>query len=221
MSNLEKFTDVVSVAFEPYFGTPLIFDENKPAVPLWTNYLFINGALHYGHLEMFRSEKIEVIHANFYAHPLIDAPDLGFDVIWLNGKCTGYFFDYSNNNNSDLTSIIAKVNERIANVPNRDIPAWATTFSPHAILKRPESEDQVLELFVNTVPLFGSWAAKVNVEYQKLLDERIESRDRIYNRNKYIDSLRSNPKTSMALTSLIGKEDTEHFMDNVLYRNLN
>jgi len=221
MSNLEKFTDVVSVAFEPYFGTPLIFNENKPAVPLWTNYLFINGALHYGHLEMFRSEKIEVIHANFYAHPLIDAPDLGFDVIWLNGKCTGYFFDYSNNNNGDLTSIIAKVNEKIVNVPNRDIPAWATTFSPHAILKRPESEDQVLELFVNTVPLFGSWAAKVNVEYQKLLDERIESRDRIYNRNKYIDSLRSNPKTSMALTSLIGKEDTEHFMDNVLYRNLN
>jgi len=50
MSNLEKFTDVVSVAFEPYFGTPLIFNENKPAVPLWTNYLFINGALHYGHL---------------------------------------------------------------------------------------------------------------------------------------------------------------------------
>jgi len=60
MSNLEKFTDVVSVAFEPYFGTPLIFNENKPAVPLWTNYLFINGALHYGHLEMFRSEKIKL-----------------------------------------------------------------------------------------------------------------------------------------------------------------
>jgi hypothetical protein len=220
MSNLEKFTSVVQASLDPYFGSPLVFDESREKVSLWKNLLFIKGSLHYGHLEAFRSEKIEVLHANFYPHPLIDAPDLGFDVIWLNGTCTGYFFDFSNNKSDLLSDHLQRLNARTSHIPNRPLPEWATTFSDKAILKKPESEDQVLELFVYTVPAFSSWGSYVNTEYQRLLDSDINARQRIFDRNSYINSLKQNPKTSMALTSLIGKEDTELFMNNILYRNL-
>lgn len=220
MSNLEKFTNVIQAALEPYFGQPLVFDESREKISLWKNLLFIKGSLHYGHLEAFRSDKIEVLHANFYAHPLINAPDLGFDVIWLNGTCTGYFFDFSNNKIALLDEHLQRVGSRTSHLTNRPLPDWATTFSKNAILKRPEDELQLLEAFVYTVPAFGTWASFVNTEYQKLLDNDIESRQRIADRNSYINSLKQNPKTSMALTSLIGKEDAELFMNNILYRNL-
>jgi len=220
MSNLEKFANVIQVSLEPYFSVPLIFDESREKVSLWKNFLFIKGSLHYGHLEAFRSEKIEVLHANFYAHPLINAPDLGFDVIWLNGTCTGYFFDFSNNKNALLSEHLQRLNQRTSHIPNRPLPEWATTFSENAILKRPETEDQVLQAFVNTVPAFGTWASHVNTEYQRLLDSDVDARQRIADRNLYINSLKQNPKTSTALTSLIGKEDAELFMNNILYRNL-
>lgn len=220
MSNLIKFTDVVRASLEPYFGLPLIFDESREKVSLWKNFLFIKASLHYGHLEAFQSEKIEVLHANFYAHPLINAPDLGFDVIWLNGNCTGYFFDFSNNKVALLDEHLQRVQERTSHIPNRPLPEWATTFSKHAVLKRPETEDQLLEAFVYTVPAFGSWGSHVNTEYQRLLDSDADSRTRIANRNTYINSLKQNPKTPAALASLIGKEDAQLFMDNILYRNL-
>lgn len=220
MSNLEKFTSVIQASLEPYFGAPLVFDESREKISLWKNFLFIRGALHYGHLEAFRSEKIEVLHANFYAHPLINAPDLGFDVIWLNNTCTGYFFDFSNNKIALLDEHLQRVGERTLHIPNRPLPEWASTFSKNAILKRPETEDQVLEAFVYTVPAFGTWGSYVNNEYQRLLDSDVDSRQRIADRNTYISSLKQNPKTSMALTSLIGKEDAELFMNNILYRNL-
>jgi len=220
MSNLEKFTSVIQASLEPYFGTPLVFDESREKISLWKNFLFIKGSLHYGHLEAFRSEKIEVLHANFYSHPLINAPDLGFDVIWLNGTCTGYFFDFSNNKIALLDEHLQRVGERTSHIPNRPLPEWASTFSKHAILKRPQDEHQLLESFVYTVPAFGSWGSYVNGEYQRLLDSDVDSRQRIADRNTYISSLKQNPKTSMALTSLIGKEDAELFMNNILYRNL-
>lgn len=220
MSNLEKFTQVVQLSLEPYFGTPLVFDESREKVSLWKNLLFIKGSLHYGHLEAFRSEKIEVLHANFYAHPLINAPDLGFDVIWLNGTCTGYFFDFSNNKIALLDEHLQRLGTRTSHIPNRPIPDWATTFSKNALLKRPENEDQVLEAFVYTVPAFGSWASHVNIEYQRLLDSDVDARQRIADRNLYINSLKQNPKTPAALASLIGKDDAQLFMDNILYRNL-
>lgn len=220
MSNLEKFTNVVRASLEPYFGTPLVFDESREKISLWKNFLFIKGSLHYGHLEAFRSEKIEVLHANFYAHPLINAPDLGFDVIWLNGSCTGYFFDYSNNKIALLDEHLERIQKRTSHIPNRPLPDWASTFSKHALLKRPETEDQVLESFVYTVPALGSWGSHVNTEYQRLLDSDVYSRTRISERNLYIESLKKNPKTSAALTSLIGKQDAELFMDNILYRKL-
>ena len=220
MVNLEKFVEVIYSTLEPYFDKPLVFDEKSEKISLWKNFLFIKGSLHYGHLEAFRSEKIEVLHANFYAHPLIDAPDLGFDVIWLNSVCTGYFFDFSNNRIASLDEQLEKLGERVKHIPNRPLPDWATTFSKHAILKKPESEDQALEAFIYTVPAFGAWASYVNLEYQKLLDNNIDSKQRIYDRNQYINSLKQNPKTSMALTSLIGKEEAENFMNNILYRNL-
>jgi len=220
MSNLEKFANVVQVSLEPYFGAPLIFDESRERISLWKNFLFIKGSLHYGHLEAFRSDKIEVLHANLYAHPLINAPDVGFDVIWLNGTCTGYFFDFSNNKVDLLREHLQRLGERTAHIPDRPLPEWATTFSKNALLKRPESEDQVLETFVYTVPAFGSWASYVNTEYQRLLDSDADARQRIADRNLYINSLKQNPKTPAALTSLIGKEDAELFMENILYRNL-
>lgn len=220
MDNLEKFADLIKKGLEPYFGDPLVFDEVRENIPVWKNFLFIKGALHYGHLEVFRSEKIEVLHANFYAHPLIEAPDLGFDVIWLNGKCTGFFFDYSNNTIPHLQEGLQILKERIKHIPDREIPAWATTFSKDAILKRPEDNDQTIELLVFTLARFGFWSSHVNQEYNRLLDTKIESRERIANRNKYIQSLKQNPKTPAALASLIGKKDAELFMENVLYRNL-
>jgi len=220
MSNLEKFTDVVRASLEPYFGVPLVFDESRDKISLWKNFLFIKGSLHYGHLEAFRSEKIEVLHANFYAHPLINAPDLGFDVIWLNETCTGYFFDFSNNKVALLDEHLQRVSSRTSHIPNRPLPGWATTFSRNAILKKPENDDQVLESFVYTVPAFGTWGSYVNTEYQRLLDSDVDARQRIADRNIYINSLKQNPKTSLALTSLIGKEDAQLFMDNILYRNL-
>ena len=220
MSNLEKYTAVIQNSLEQYFGTPLIFNEVSEKIPLWKNFLFIRGSLHYGHLEAFRSEKIEVLHANFYAHPLIDAPDLGFDVIWLNGTCTGYFFDFSNNNIPLLGEHLERLNQRLSHIQDRPRPEWADTFSKNAILKRPETDDHVVEAFVYTVPAFNSWANHVRGEYYNLLSLYPTSHSRIENRNKYINSLKRNPKTAAALTSLIGKEDAELFMNNILYRNL-
>jgi len=220
MDNLEKYTTIIQNSLEQYFGLPLIFNEASEKISLWKNFLFIKGSLHYGHLEVFRSEKIEVLHANLYAHPLIDAPDLGFDVIWLNGNCTGYFFDFSNNNIPLLIEHQEKLNQRLSHIPNRPLPGWADTFSKNAILKRPETDDQVVEAFVYTLPIFSSWANHIQSEYNNLLSLNPSSQDRIKNRNKYINSLKQNPKTAAALTSLIGKENAELFMNNVLYRNL-
>ncbi|NBO99188.1 MAG: hypothetical protein EBU90_03550 [Proteobacteria bacterium] len=220
MAHLEKYTQLIKNTLEPYFGNPLVFDESRDAISMWKNFLFIKGSLHYGHLEAFRSPKIEVLHANFYAHPLIEAPDLGFDVIWLNENCTGYFFDYSNNTVPHLQEGLAVLKERFKHIPDRDIPEWATTFSKESILKRPEDQDQVTEMLVLTLSRFGFWASHVNEEYNKLLDGNINARQRIADRNNYIKSLKQNPKTSMALASLIGKEDAELFMENILYRSL-
>jgi hypothetical protein len=46
MSNLEKFTSVVQASLDPYFGSPLVFDESREKVSLWKNLLFIKRPIH-------------------------------------------------------------------------------------------------------------------------------------------------------------------------------
>jgi len=220
MNYIDTIYQQTKQALIPYFGDPLEFNKTFPTVPVWTNHLFIKGSLHYGHLELFKSEKIQVIHSNFYSHPLIEAPDLGFDVIWLNGICTGYFFDYSNNMISCLESELKEVYESVSEKTNRQLPSWATSFSPYALLKRPNTEKEVLELFAKTLPLIVCWSKYVQTQYQQLLDSNPSTKDRIYKRNQYIQGLKENPKTINALTSLVGAEETQKFVSEVLYRNL-
>jgi len=220
MNYIDSIYEQTKQSLIPYFGEPLEFVKSFSSVPVWLNHLFIKGSIHYGHLELFKSEKIQVIHSNFYSHPFIEAPDLGFDVIWLNNICTGYFFDFSNNVIPALENILKDVYQEVAEKTNRQLPQWATSFSPYALLKRPNTQEEVLSLFYKTLPLITAWSKYVQNQYSLLLDKTPEVRDRIYRRNQYIQGLRNNPKTISALNSLIGEEETEKFVSQVLYRNL-
>jgi len=186
---------------------------------LWHNKIFFSPSIRYGHLEYFKgsNEKIEVVHCVLYPSFYKSLPIFGFDVISLNNNITGIFCDYTPCpfHNENLLEELRKTKSDLITY-QRNLPAWATFFSPDFIAVDPKNEYEKIESACKDLLYKYLYICELSdFSDTFLLAGDVESH--IEGQNNYSLNQRKNTKTQKALTNYIGEKEANSFIENVLF----
>lgn len=202
---------IISSLFEKKFN-----EAEKKIFPFqkqnhdWLNYFYNSPLFRHIHLEYYKTEKICVLHVNAFPDPKIDLPILGFDLIALNNKITGLFFDFTPTftTYSKLEYELDKLSTKYKSF-KRQLPEWANFFSNrfYCIEPLPEELDNIFQDIVQSI----------NVYFELYSDEFLRYSLRIKKQNTYCEGQKKNDKTFKALAAEIGKSNSLDFLNNYLF----
>lgn len=210
-SIISNYFNDLSLLFKEYFGDPVA--EKLPfqrEAHEWLNYFYNSKIFRHTHLEFYKTEKICVVHSNIFPNPLVDLPIMGFDLIAINDKITGLFFDYS-----PTVSISHSLKHCLENLHSRykskkrPLPEWATFFSENFYCVTPDVEE--IQEILNYIKL--CIAHYLEFGRSRLLEHTLNTSIQ----NIYCKGQQKNDKTFKALAAEVGKENAELFMKKYLF----
>jgi hypothetical protein len=217
MKSMEKHNIVkehfekVALLFTKVFGEPtntkLPFQKETHE---WLNYFYKSPFFRHIHLEYYKTNKMCVMHINTFPDPKMDIPILGYDIIVLNDKITGIFFDFT-----PISFLYKGLMEQLKNVkqniksPERKLPEWADFFSDNFISVAPDEEEETA-ILTNTTKLIEFYLDGLNMFYKTY-------KDNINTQNKYCLGQKKNDKTRKALEAEIGDENAAKFLNQYLF----
>ena len=173
----------------------------------WENHRYESKHFRLAHVERYADGKIEVLHFTCFPHKWSPEPIFGFDVITTEKVITGAYMD--------LSPIMDTYpfDEGMDIGGRKPIPAWATVFSDRFIMIKPESDAEFVR-FCNWVVDKFDWYLNSLLWLEKKTDE---THIVIEKQNTYCQIQASNPRTYSALKALIGAEEAQYFMENILF----
>lgn len=213
MSNnlIQEYFNKLDILFKEYFGIPkakkLPFQKDTHE---WLNYFYKSQIFRHIHLEYYKTDKICVLHSNIFPNTFTDIPILGFDMIAINDKITGLFFDFTPvaNYYESLSWLLRKLNLKYKD-QRRDLPEWADFFSSNFFCVSPKQEDlpeMLLEIYEDIT------------HYLTMSRVIVDNHERnLKTQNLYCKGQQKNDKTFKALAAEIGKEDAKLFMEKYLF----
>lgn len=199
--------------YSKYFLDAVDSAQLKPIeVPMnveWKNNIYHSEFHRWVHIEQYEDKILKVLHITAFPHYMYDVPIFGLDVIMLKrtNEIRALFFD--------MTPIInPNVSEKytIHNSTQIDIPDWGVNiFSDNLIAIRPSSDEMVGVLYF----ALNKFKQIISSEY-KPLGKKLESKN--FNiQSNYCKNQRKNKHTLAALTKILGKDDAQRFMNDVLF----
>jgi len=212
MDKIKNYFSILEEDFRRSFGGGLdnIFTFQKD-IHDWKNIFFTSEPnFRHIHLEYYNTDKITVLHSNIFPSSTNDFPILGFDLIALNGKITGLFFDFTDIETpiKDLTDKLILFKESIKS-KERKLPEWAKFFSPNFICVSPDEEeiDYLFDACRLLILNYLQEVKKINAKIQKNIEIQ----------NQYCVGQKKNDKTFKALASEIGEDNAKDFLNNYLF----
>jgi len=208
------FLELTSI-FEKNLGKPdnkkLPFQKKEHE---WLNCFYCSPVLRHSHLEFYNTNKICVLHVNVFPDPKIDIPILGFDMISINNRVTGLFFDYTPTFTSysklDYDLDFLKTNFKSQ---KRPLPEWANFFSKNFYCVEP--------LFDELDSIWSFISTSIEKYFDIHRDEILKLELRTEKQNLYCQGQKRNDKTFKALKAEIGEKDTKLFLDKYLFPEIN
>jgi phycocyanobilin:ferredoxin oxidoreductase len=201
----------IALLFEKKFGKPtstkLPFQKEEHE---WLNYFYNSPFFRHIHLEYYKTDKICVMHINAFPDPKMDIPIMGYDVIILNNKITGIFFDFT-----PISFLYKglieqlKITKQNIKSPIRELPEWADFFSENFISIVPD-ENEETEILANIIKLIDFYLDGLNMFYKSY-------NDNIKIQNNYCQGQKKNDKTRKALEGEIGNENAAKFLNQYLF----
>jgi hypothetical protein len=173
----------------------------------WENHRYESKHFRLAHVERYADGKIEVLHFTTFPHRWSPEPIFGFDVITTEKVITGAYMD--------LSPILKEYpfDEGMDIGGRKPIPEWATVFSDRFIMIKPESDAEFIR--------FCDWVVdKYDWYLNSLLSLETKTEDIngvTEKQNTYCQVQSSNPRTYSALKALIGGEEAQYFMENILF----
>jgi len=171
----------------------------------WSNNIYTNDKIRRGHVELYKSDKMSVLHVTVFPHLNDAAPIYGLDIVSTPNTCLAAFFDLS-----PTVEDWGRFTEFKFKVPH-SVPEWAfNIFSPGAVAIKPVDHDELYWLI--------NIATGVYRKYYLALGTRSASVDSVKSsQNNYCAQQRKNDKTLIALTKMVGATEARRFMDDVLF----
>jgi phycocyanobilin:ferredoxin oxidoreductase len=170
----------------------------------WQNHIFESEMFRRGHVEIFTTDKLMVLHVTVFPHLDDPAPIYGFDVISGAEKASGIFLDLS-----PTVGKTAHFCETPAGA-TRIVPEWGEIFSPHFVAVRPRNDDEFIDLLQAGMTVLENYLPTLRTETADVEAVRTAQ-------NRYCAGQRRNEKTMSALVRLIGAERANQFMTTVLF----
>jgi phycocyanobilin:ferredoxin oxidoreductase len=168
----------------------------------WENYRFNSTKYRLAHVEIFNQNKFSVVHCCVFPHISDPSPIFGFDVIAGENKITGVFMDLSQ------TVLKSKPFTNIQITRTRERPVWGNIFSEDWLACRPTQDEMTL---------IGDEAVRVLTEYLKTLGGVGLVNEIKPAQNRYCFNQQKNEHTKKALVSLLGNDEAERFMSEILF----
>lgn len=208
---LKKYFNTLESLLTRELGTPedvlLPFQKDSHE---WKNLFYKSPIFRHIHLEFYKTEKICVLHSNFFPISGIDIPILGFDMIALGDKITGLFFDYSPlvTTRARLEYDLDILNSNFKS-PKRTLPEWANFFSKDFYCVTPIAGelDDILKVVINSFVNYLDL-----IKYETLRYSMCVEKQNIYCKNQKL-----NDKTFKALSSEIGEDNARLFLNKYLF----
>ena len=193
------------------FSTRLATDAIVTPTPeyTWRNEVWSSDKFRRAHVEEFISPAICVLHVVIFPHMDDPAPIYGFDVVTGIKKPAGCYVDLSPSVH-DWKNWRTFV-ELPSDVPaNKKLPEWSTVFSEDFIAIPPRDEEHMEEMFDYGLRLLEYYLSKLK---QETADPKL-----VYDAHKHYSTMqRSNQKTRQILSRMIGEEEADKFMTQVLF----
>ena len=193
------------------FSTRLATDAIVTPTPeyTWRNEVWSSDKFRRAHVEEFISPAICVLHVVIFPHMNDPAPIYGFDVVTGIKKPAGCYVDLSPSVH-DWKNWRTFV-ELPSDVPaNKKLPEWSTVFSEDFIAIPPRDEEHMEEMFDYGLRLLEYYLSKLK---QETADHKL-----VYDAHKHYSTMqRSNQKTRQILSRMIGEEEADKFMTQVLF----
>ena len=207
----KKFFFELADLFEEFLNRPeskkLPFQKETHE---WLNYFYKSPILRHTHLEFYKTDKICVIHVNVFPDPKIDLPILGFDMISINNRVTGLFFDYTPTfiTHSKLDYDLDHLKLYFKS-EKRPLPEWADFFSKNFYCVEPLPNE------LNDIQKFIKDSIKKYLDIHR--DEVLKLHLRTEKQNSYCQGQKKNDKTFKALKAEIGEKDAKLFLNKYLF----
>ena len=163
----------------------------------WGNYKWTSEFFRWGHLETFCTPKISVLHTVIMPYQNSNAPIFGFDVVEMNDELTTMFLDLTPVDHREFP--VPQVG-----TPRKDLPDWATMFSPNFLSCKPAAEDLQAGVDLMKAYMFEFLPS-------------ITTRDYSNKQQEYIEGQRKNDTTLKTLRSLVGDDIANEFFTEVLF----
>lgn len=208
---IQEYFNKLSVLFKEYFGDPkckkLPFQKDTHE---WLNYFYKSKVFRHVHLEFYKTNKICVLHSNIFPNTYTDFPILGFDMIAINDRVTGIFFDFTPvvNYYDNLSLLLRRLDKRYKD-QKRALPEWADFFSSYFFCVSPKQED--LSNILSEIFEDISYYLTSSVLLREYHERNIKTQ------NLYCKGQQKNDKTFKALAAEIGKDDARLFMEKYLF----
>lgn len=176
----------------------------------WENFVYRTPKIRQLHVERYFTENLWVLHITAFPQKNNQSPIFGFDVV-----CGG--------KDKKILSVFLDLTPSIKSFPfsgpvwkvEREVPDWADMFSENFVAIRPEV-DEYNDVYNFGLELFDYFLDEVNHQENEVVDEKVIT-DIINSQDYYCQQQWKNKRTMGALSSKIGKELAEEFMQTILF----
>lgn len=215
LSAMSKVSGVVEIPTEDYGGyvNEIAFGFQEKVQ--WNNYRYKSDCYRFAHLERYGDDKLQVLHITTFPNLGYLLPIFGFDVITINSRPIGCYFDLSPTSKESHYISHLNVRKKYENI--KPLPDWSEDiFSEDYCFIEPNGDEDLRKF---CAMCFGEYE-----NYLKFLqrNEHATYSAPAYNttiekQNKYCEVQSGNPRTYSVLKQKLGEERARYFMQEVLF----
>ena len=168
------------------------------------------------HLEIAKTNNLDVLHCVFFPDFEYPIPIFGADIIATRNTVTAAIVDVSPvHNTGNIYYSIAPLANSYHFTHKRALPLWGEIFSPFCKFQRlhlQNEQQDFIHLVNNILLIYCDWVKRSKKD-DKWVNNMLRLDDQIW----YCKSQKQNKKTLAVLTQWFGKEFAENYIDKMLF----